>query len=367
MFDDIRPYYPEEIPAAMQKIADSEIIPSIVNYIMPGTDVELFRDRLRKVKTTYEFQKGIILEIIDIILEKTTTQFKWSGIENISNDKPYIFISNHRDIVLDAMLLQYLFIKEGINTCQITFGSNLMQHPFIVDFGKVNKMFKTERGGNRVEFYNNLTYMSKYIRHVVTENKESVWIAQRNGRTKDGLDVTDPAIIKMFWSSRRDDKVLSLAEMNITPVSVSYEWEPCDKLKTLELYHTKINGAYKKAQGEDINSILTGIKQQKGKINFHIGKPLTEDALRYVDSKKGNFFSNIAEQIDEQINSNYAINPNNYIAHDIRSGESRYASHYTDEQKNQFVQYMNWIDEYKDLDKNLLKEIFLGIYANCIR
>lgn len=367
MFDDIRPYYPEEIPAAMQKIADSEIIPSIVNYIMPGTDVELFRDKLRKIKTTEEFQNGIISEIIDIILARTTTEFKWSGIENISNDKPYIFISNHRDIVLDAMLLQYLFIKEGINTCQITFGSNLMQHPFIVDFGKANKMFKIERGGNRKDFYNNLTLISEYIRYSITQKKESVWIAQRNGRTKDGFDVTDPAIIKMFWSSRRDDKILSLAEMNITPVSVSYEWEPCDKLKTLELYHTKINGKYKKAQDEDINSILTGIKQPKGKVNFHICKTLTENNLREIDSSKGNYFTNIAKQIDEQINSNYAINPNNYIAHDIRSGESIYASHYTDEQKKQFVEYMNWIDEYKDLDTNLLREIFLGIYANCIR
>ena len=367
MFDDLRPYYPEEIPAAMQKIADSEIIPAIVNYIMPGTDVEIFRERLRIVQTTYEFQSGIISEIIDIILARTTTEFKWSGIENISNDKPYIFISNHRDIVLDAMLLQYLFIKEGINTCQITFGSNLMQHPFIVDFGKANKMFKIERGGNRKDFYNNLTLISEYIRYSITQKKESVWIAQRNGRTKDGFDVTDPAIIKMFWSSRRDDKILSLAEMNITPVTVSYEWEPCDKLKTLELYHTKINGEYKKAPGEDINSILTGIKQPKGKVNFHISKPFSEDDLRKIDSLEGNYFSNIAEQIDKHINSNYAIYPNNYIAHDIRSGESKYACHYTDEQKKQFVQYMNWIDEYKDLDTNLLREIFLGIYANCIR
>ena len=221
MFDDIRPYYPEEIPAAMQKIADSEIIPAIVNYMMPGTDVELFRERLRKVQTTYEFQSGIISEIIDIILARTTTEFKWSGIENISNDKPYIFISNHRDIVLDAMLLQYLFIKEGINTCQITFGSNLMQHPFIVDFGKANKMFKIERGGNRKDFYNNLTLISEYIRYSITQKQESVWIAQRNGRTKDGFDVTDPAIIKMFWSSRRDEKKISLAEMNINPVTVT--------------------------------------------------------------------------------------------------------------------------------------------------
>ena len=367
MFDDIRPYYPEEIHAAMQRIADSEIIPHIVDYLMPGADIEAFRERLRNIRTTYEFQSGIISECIDIILKKTTSQFVWTGIENISEDKPYLYISNHRDIVLDAMLLQYLLIKENHRTSQITFGSNLMQHPFIVDFGKVNKMFKIERGGNRKDFYNNLTHISEYIRYSITQKQESVWIAQRNGRTKDGLDATDPAIIKMFWSSRRDDKVLSLTEMNIVPIAVSYEWEPCDILKTLELYYTKVNGKYEKKKGEDITSILTGIKQWKGKVNLHFCKPISEDDLRQVERSEGNYFSNIAKLIDSRINQNYIIKPNNYIAYDIRSGESKYSCHYTEEQKNQFVQYMIWIDEYKDLDKNLLREIFLGIYANCIR
>ena len=241
-FDDIRPYNADELPAAMQRIADSELIPSIANFLMPGMDPEILRNKLRNIKNIYELQVGFLKEVIEILLKKTTTQFDWSGLENISEKKPYLFVSNHRDIVLDAMLLQYILNAGGHNTCQITFGSNLMEHPLVVDFGKANKMFRIERGGNRMEFYNNLMHTSEYMRHVITEEHESVWIAQRNGRTKDGIDATDPAIIKMFWMSRRDDKVKSLAELNIVPIAVSYEWESCDKLKTLELYATKVNG-----------------------------------------------------------------------------------------------------------------------------
>ena len=366
-FDDIRPYNESEIPAAMQRIADNELIPSIADYLMPGMDPELLRERLRRVRNIDDFQLVILKEVIEILLKKTTTQFDWSGTDNISEDKPYLFVSNHRDIVLDAMFLQYILHDAGHKTCQITFGSNLMEHPLVVDFGKVNKMFKTERGGNKMEFYNNLLHMSEYMRHVITEVKESVWIAQRNGRTKDGIDATDPAIIKMFWMSKRDDKVHSLAEMNIVPVAVSYEWESCDILKTLELYLTKVNGKYEKKPGEDLNSILTGIKQQKGHVHFHICEPVTEDDLRKMEQKPGDYFANVAELMDERINRNYMLMPNNYIAHDLRSGTSTYSAHYTKEQKEKFIQHMSWIDKYDNLNKEMLKDIFLGIYSNPIK
>ncbi len=366
-FDDIRPYYDSEIPAAMQRIADSELIPSIVNYLSPSLDVETFRNNIRKIKTIEEFQLSFLKPFAEIIFNRTTTKLEWSGKENISQQKPYLFISNHRDIVLDAMILQYFLTEAKHRTCQITFGSNLMEHPLVVDFGKSNKMFRTERGGNRVEFYNNLLHMSEYMRYVITELNESVWIAQRNGRTKDGIDATDPAIIKMFWMSDRVDKVKSLANLNIVPVAVSYEWESCDKLKTLELYLTKMNGKYEKKPGEDLNSILTGIMQQKGHVHFHVCEPVSEDDLRQMDSMPGDYFANVATLIDQRINSNYMLMPNNYIAKDLMDGSSRYSSHYTAEQKEKFLQYMKWMDEYPTFDKTLMKEIFLGIYGNSVR
>lgn len=362
-FDDIRPYYPEEIPAATQRLANSEAIPAIARFL--GVSPVMLRERICGIQTVSEFQLGLLRDVIETLLKKTTTGLEWSGMENISEKKPYLFVSNHRDIVLDAMFLQYILCDVGQNTCQITFGSNLMSHPFVIDFGKVNKMFRTERGGTPKEFYNSMLHMSEYMRHVITEEHESVWIAQRNGRTKDGIDATDPAIIKMFGMSRRDDRVASLAELNIVPVAVSYEWESCDKLKTLELYLTKKNGHYEKKPGEDLNSILTGIMQFKGHVHFHVCPRVTEaDLMALNDCPSAEFYRRVAELMDSRINPNFYLNPNNYIAHDLRSGTTTYAEHYTDEQKAAFVKYMEWMNEYPDFDRAELEAIFLGIYAN---
>jgi len=362
-FDDIRPYNEEEFPAALQRMADSEVISAIAHYFdMPA---EALRDRIRNVRSLDEFQLSLLKGLFEILLKKTTTQLTWSGMESISEKKPYLFVSNHRDIVLDAMILQYLLTNVGKKTCQITFGSNLMCHPFVIDFGKANKMFRTERGGTPREFYNSLMHMSEYMRHVITEVHESVWIAQRNGRTKNGIDATDPAIIKMFDMSRAADKEVALGELNIVPVSVSYEWESCDKLKTLELYLTKKNGHYKKKQGEDLNSILTGIMQQKGRVHFHICEPITEEDLKAINyAQLNDFYKKVALLMDGRINPNYHLWPNNYIAHDLRSGTDTSAEHYTAEQKAAFVKYMDWMNEYPDMDRKELEEIFLGIYAN---
>ena len=362
-FDDIRPYYPDEIPAATQRLANSEAIPAIAQFL--GVSPEILRERIRGIKTVSEFQLGLLRDVIETLLKKTTTGLEWSGMENISEKKPYLFVSNHRDIVLDAMFLQYILCDGGQNTCQITFGSNLMSHPFVIDFGKINKMFRTERGGTPKEFYNCMLHMSEYMRYVITEENESVWIAQRNGRTKDGIDATDPAIIKMFGMSRRDDRVASLAELNIVPVAVSYEWESCDKLKALELYLTKKNGHYKKKPGEDLNSILTGIMQFKGHVHFHVCPMVTEaDLMALNDCPSAEFYKRVAELMDSRINPHFYLNPNNYIAHDLRSGTTTYATHYTDEQKAAFVKYMEWMNEYPDFNRAELEEIFLGIYAN---
>ena len=232
-------------------------------------------------------------------------------------------------------------------------------------FGKVNKMFRTERGGSPKEFYNSMMHMSEYMRHVITEVHESVWIAQRNGRTKNGIDATDPAIIKMFGMSRRDDRVVSLAELNIVPVAVSYEWESCDKLKTLELYQTKKNGHYEKQPNEDLNSILTGIMQPKGHVHFHVCPQVTKaDLIAMNDCPSGEFYKRVAELMDSRINPHFYLHPNNYIAHDLRSGTDTYAEHYTTEQKATFIKYMDWMNDYPDFDRSELEEIFLGIYAN---
>ena len=363
-FDDIRPFNDAEIPAAMQRMADHEMVAAIANYLVPDMPVETLRDKLRVIRTADEFQT-LLKGLFEILVDKTITHFDYTGLENISEKRPYLFVSNHRDIVMDAMLLQYILKCNGHKTCQITFGSNLMCHPFVIDFGKANKMFRTERGGSPREFYLSLLHMSEYMRHVITEEHESVWIAQRNGRTKDGLDATDPAIIKMFDMSRPTHEEPSLAELNIVPVAVSYEWESCDKLKTLELYARRLNGHYEKKPEEDLHSILTGIQQQKGRVNIHICRMVTENDLQALnDNSWSDFYKNVAKLMDQRINTHYHLWPNNYIAHDLRDGTSTYADHYTAEEKETFVQYMDWMDEYPDMNRDVLTEIFLGIYAN---
>lgn len=363
-FDDIRPYYDSEIPAAMQRIADSDVLPKVAQFAFPDVDFQLLKEKIRNIRNTNELQIVLMKAAIEQILGKTVTDFTYSGMENLKTDSNYLFVSNHRDIVLDAMLLQYILYTNHHTTCQITFGANLMCHPFVIDVGKANKMFRTERGGDRMEFYRNLMHMSDYMRHVITEEHESVWIAQRNGRTKNGIDATDPAIIKMFGMSRRDDAIKSLAELNIVPIAVSYEWESCDKLKALELYASR-NEKYEKKPGEDLNSILTGIKQPKGRVHFGVGKPLTEDVLNQLKMGNANeFYRNIAYYLDESIFANYLLTPNNFIAYDLRSETNRFSEYYTENQKDAFIQHMNWINECKDMDLQILKDIFLGIYAN---
>lgn len=363
-FEDIRSYRDEEIPAAMQRIANDEAVPSILKYFDFGMGAEQFRQVLCNIKTVNDFQLQIVKRIVEKIQQKTTDGLGSSGLEHLDLSRPYLFISNHRDIVLDAMFMDYILAIHDYPLFNIAFGSNLVFNQLANDFAKANKMFQMKRGGNKMEFYNELAHTSDYIRHLLVEKHESVWIAQRNGRTKDGTDQTDPAVIKMLGMSRRDDRVASLAELHIVPVSISYEWESCDKLKAMEMYISRFQ-KYEKKPGEDLNSVLTGVKQPKGRVHFHFGSELSATVLEsFGTCSSGEFYKKVAEWMDRQICGNYVLWPNNYIAHDLRDGSEAYSNQYTLKEKDQFLQHLAWIDEHKDLDRELLKSIFLGIYAN---
>ena len=366
LFDDIRSFRDEEIPAAMQRIANDAALPAILDYLDFGMDVGLFQKVLCNIKTVKEFQTVIVKSVVERILQRTTDGLSVLGIENLNPETHYMFVSNHRDIVLDAMLMDYALLMHGFPLFNIAFGNNLVFNDFASVFAKSNKMFEMKRGGDKMEFYRNLAHTSDYIRHLLVEKNESVWIAQRNGRTKDGRDATDPAVIKMLGMSRRDDRVASLAELHIVPVSVSYEWESCDILKTKELYISR-NQKYEKKPGEDLNSILTGVMQPKGKVTIHFGKVLSEaDFEELKDCPSGVFYKKVAEWMDAQIIGNYTLFANNYIAHDLRSGSTTFAEQYTAEQKADFENHLHWMDNYPDLVRKLLEDIFLGIYANPI-
>jgi hypothetical protein len=366
-FDDIRPYYEEEIPAAMQRIAENQFFPLLASYVYPDRDIESVMKMIKRIRTVYEFQSEVMTCVNEQIIERSITEFAYNGVEQLDPVKRYLFISNHRDIMLDSSLLQYILYKNGHETTEITFGANLMSDSLVIDIGKSNKMFRVERDGNMKDFYNNSLHLSEYIHYVLNEKNQSVWIAQRNGRTKDGNDATDQGIINMFCMSKPQNKIEALSELNIIPVSVSYEWESCDILKTLELYESK-RQKYIKKPGEDLNSILTGIVQPKGKVHFEFCRQVTKDDLmEFCESTNHEYHKKVAALLDKRICTGYRLTPNNYIAHDLRYGQEFYHDHYTDEQRTIFIDYMQRLNKYDDYDQDVLKDIFLSIYANPIK
>ena len=232
-FDDIRPYTDEEIPAAMQRIVKSNFFGLLCTYVYPDRNPADIRQMMLSFRTIRDFQLEVMRCVNEQVIARSITNFTYSGVQQLDPAKQYLFVSNHRDIMLDACLLQYILYMNGRETTEITFGANLMSSPLVTDIGKSNKMFRVERGGTMRDFYLSSRHLSDYIRYVLTQKGQSLWIAQRNGRTKDGLDQTDQGLIKMFCLSHPSDKIRALSELNIVPVCVSYEWEPCDVLKAL--------------------------------------------------------------------------------------------------------------------------------------
>lgn len=365
IFDDIRPYNAEEIPAAMQRIAYSSSFPILAAYIYPNEPLEDVRKRIAAYTTVREFQTETMSMVNERVIKNSITDFSCSGLDKLSPNEQYLYVSNHRDIMLDSSLLQYFLVQNGFDTTEITFGANLMMNPLIIDIGKSNKMFKVERpGGSIKEFYRCSKHLSDYIRHTITEKKQSVWIAQRNGRTKDGNDATDQGIIKMFCMSCPDDKIKAIDQLHIVPVSISYEWESCDILKSLELYESQF-AKYTKKPGEDLNSILTGIVQPKGRVHIELCDPISHAELAKFENMTGNEYHRaVAKLLDSRINTAYRLYPNNYIAYDLRYGTNKYQECYTQEQKEEFLQYIRQLERYDTCDMEQLTDIFLGIYSN---
>lgn len=367
-FDDIRPYNEIEAAEAIKRLATNEYFPIVINTVFPNIDVEEYRKEFLSYKSVYDFQDGFMCNAIKSIIEKTSSGLTYTGLENVDKNTNYMLVSNHRDIALDATLLDYIFHNQGLGTFEITFGSNLMQGDFVIDFGKINKMFKISRGGNARDFYRDSMHVSKYMRHVITEKKQSVWIAQRNGRTKDGDDKTELGVLKMFSLSSEKPFVENLKEINILPISISYEYEPCDFLKTMEIYVSSYQ-KYIKEKDEDLRSIITGIMQPKGKINIAITKPITEKELEYCDTfEKNNKFVHLGKIMDHRILSNYKLYKTNYIAHDILNKSYKYEDLYSSEDKAQFIDYMkNGLSKLSCKETGEIEElenIFLRIYAN---
>jgi hypothetical protein len=364
-FEDIRPYHDDEINPALRRIISNPVFDTILDFFFPYDEKDKIRKLLSETRSVYSFQKNFVDRLVRAIVSKSSSGLTCSGFENLTPGKAYLFISNHRDFVLDSAILQILLFEHGHNTSEITFGSNLMVNQFVIDLGKSNRMFRVVRGGSSRELLHNSQQLSAYIRYTIVSKGISVWIAQRPGRTKNGNDRTETSLLKMLNMSGRGKPEDSLHELNIVPCTVSYEYEPCCALKIKELIATSLTGTYQKQPGEDLNSIIKGIMQQKGRIHFAIGSPLDKSLGQLRNESTFNRKINtLAAIIDKEMYRNFRLWPNNYISWDIQNHSGRFREFYTPDDKAKFLEHMENETGGLTGDRNMINDLFLQIYAN---
>ena len=365
-FADIRPYHPSEVPPAVARMTKSPQFQIAVEYLFNEPErQEIYKD-LAKVKSGFEFQKVFMYKAINRVLELSSDGLSITKVSNLKNNGPSVLLSNHRDILLDSAMLQVVLVDQAMETSEITFGSNLIFNDFILDFGKVNRMFTVYRGGNPREVLGHSKLLSEYMHHTIRNKKVSAWIAQRKGRTKDGLDKTDTAVLKMLTMFDRKNPVEAFLSLNILPIAVSYEWEPCDFTKIREMYISK-KQEYIKKPNEDFTSVVNGIIKPKGKINLAFGLPVNEFINNNIHHlNKQNIYQEITEYIDRQVYENYKLYPNNYYAYDSLNGTKEYVDKYDLETEKQMVERIGALYEIMDEKSEEIKSLYLSLYAGPI-
>ena len=363
-FDDIRPYNDSEFREAYYKLMDDPRFQDTVAKFLPNYTVEDLRRDFPKYHCVDDVQADFIRRWVELFVKHSTTRCEMSGIENIDPRQAYLFISNHRDITFDPAMLQYYFFIEHRRTSKIAIGDNLLKTPLLDQVGRLNKMVKVIRSGSLREKLANSQRLSAYIQYSLFEEKESVWIAQRDGRTKDGNDFTKQGLLKMVSMGREEDLIGKIKRMNIVPMSISYEFEPCAELKAREMALSENGQHYEKRPGEDFESIKQGIFDPKGQVTLVLGNPLHEE----LDSVPADLNVNdklhyICKLIDNQIYANYKLYANNYIAHDLMYDNQDYAEFYTEEQKQKFEQYLQRKAVVRDVPKEKMMEYLLRLYG----
>ncbi len=369
-FEEIRPYNDEEAIAALNKYADHPLLFQVSKYIFPEKPPTFLGSLLKNVKSIDEFQSQIVIMVLERIIQKTAGTFTYSGIENLLNsDGKFLMMTNHRDIVLDPAFIQIILFKNGLPFSEIAVGSNLLQNEMIETLIRSNRMIKVLRGIPVREQYITSQILSKYIRESITTGRSSVWIAQRQGRTKDGTDMTEQGLIKMLDLSGTNDFVKNFEELKIVPMSISYEYEPCDILKAREILISR-SGKYEKVAGEDINSILTGIKRYKGNIHITIGAPINANEIHSASlcNVANDRYRWMRHVVDHRIVIGYKLWKTNYMAYDMLYGKDRFCKEYSEQDKANFENYIQTqLDKVEaELNREDLREILLGIYANPI-
>ncbi len=340
-FDDIRPYSDVELQEAIGRLIEEPLLIKMMKWVYPGLSKAEIHRMFREIKTVQQFQEEISAPAVKVITQMTTSGLSFSNVERMEIEKACIFISNHRDIILDSALLNVSLMERGYNTTEIAIGDNLLKMPFVRDLVRSNKNFIVNRDVSSKEIYYYSLRLSNYIRDTIARRKTSIWIAQREGRSKDGDDRTSTGLLKMFAMSSDTNLEDALNDLHITPMCVSYEYDPCDLLKAHELLHNKLNGSYEKKKGEDFHSMLKGLTGHKGRVNIAVGREMSDvlERMRLV-ANKNEKIRMLSEAIDDEMHRIYKLWPTNYIAFDLLTGTKEYKDQYSNIQRIAFVNYI---------------------------
>ena len=371
-FDDIRPLNNNEVKDAIEALVTNEDFERAFRYIKPDVNWKEFSETMRSFKTKEDFKSKLAYEAVMLVANKTTFSLTISGRSRLPKDKkPCTFISNHRDIVLDASFLNVMLYDVGYGMTQVAIGDNLMIRPWIETLVRLNNSFIVKRGVSVRQMLDVSRTLSAYIRHTINDTKESIWIAQREGRAKDSNDRTQGSVLKMLNMSGDKDIVSNIMDLNIFPVAISYEYDPCDFPKAKEFQMKRDDPNYVKSQRDDLLSMETGILNNKGRVHFTLTQPINDQlAALDKDMEKNELIATIANIIDKEIYKHYRFYPCNYVAYDMLTGTKRFSSNYGLRDKKHFEEYLQGqLDKIvlPNKDEAFLRTKILEMYTNPLK
>jgi 1-acyl-sn-glycerol-3-phosphate acyltransferase len=371
-FDDIRPLTNDEVKEAIEYLIASKDFERAFRYIKSDLKWEEFSQLMRTFRTKEEFKAVLAYDFVMMVAKNTTFSLTVSGRSRLPEGHiPCTFISNHRDIVLDAAFLNVMLYDVGYGMTQVAIGDNLLISPWIERLVRLNNSFIVKRGVSGRQQLESSALLSAYIHHTIKETKESVWIAQREGRAKDSDDKTQSSILKMLNMGGDKDIVSNLMELNIVPVAISYEFDPCDFLKANEFQQKRDNPDFVKSKRDDLLNMETGILNNKGRVHITIGSPINSRLSqldKYTD--KNELYTLIATVIDKEIYKHYRFYPCNYVAYDMLTNTRRFSSNYGMKDKSQFETYLQkQLDKIvcPDKDEAYLRTKILEMYTNPLK
>ena len=366
-FTDIAPFNDEETDAALSRLANHPNTPWISRFIFPDKPASFLAELLRSIHTVDDFQNIVMSKAVEWVINSTMKNFTYDGIRNIKKVKGcYLAMSNHRDIILDPAIMQVVLMRNGLPPTEICVGDNLLKQKSVELLIRSNRMIKVIRGISARELYLSSQQLSKYIRESITSGHSSVWIAQRQGRTKDGVDITEQGLLKMLDMSGTKDFVENFKEIQIVPISMSYEYEPCDIMKAREVLISRTQ-KYVKRELEDLESIIMGIKQQKGNVHMNIDTPITEaEIIEAAECDKNDRYKKMRYAVDRRVIQGYKLWKTNYMAYDWVNNTTKYSDHYDKADFEGFKEYiagqMKMVES--TLNQEELLDILLHIYSN---